>query len=355
MHLRRLPVSPLLSLAFLAVSAPPPVAAQDAPELVPAGSFDAEPFTRIRGLHVLPDGRFLVSDQVEEALYLVDPGSEMRTKIGGNGEGPGEYRQPISLYPFRADSALLLDLFNSRLAVLGPDGSIVRFEPMTRPGVSLPTGADRDGNLYWDDVSGVRIAKRDDPRVDTGHIFRFGIASGRIDTLASIRVPGPVNPGPLPEYDVWHVSPSGRLVIVRNQDTYRVDRVDADGVERRGPEIDVDRVTLSRSDRAALEERGMAGASMGAAGGRRPELPIPERFPYAAAVRALDDGRALVERLESPSETRLLLDVISADGRRIGSFRLPANRAVVTASGETLYAVRVDDLGFQWVEWYDIP
>ncbi len=129
--------SGVIFLAFL------PVGGQTPPEVLlhPARAFTGEPFSRIRGVVELGPGEVLVADQIEQALYRVDFGHQVRTLLAGRGEGPEEYATPVGIYPFRGDSALLVDLGNGRLSVLAPEGVIKRTEPLFTARTTIPKGA----------------------------------------------------------------------------------------------------------------------------------------------------------------------------------------------------------------------
>jgi hypothetical protein len=109
-----------------------------------------EPFSLIGGIRELADGRLIVSDALEEKLYVLDPGLEAAEAISRNGQGPDEYRQPDGLFPWPGDSTLMVDLGNGRLTTIGPDYSFGRTIPVVQQGeaglqIILPEGADAGG------------------------------------------------------------------------------------------------------------------------------------------------------------------------------------------------------------------
>lgn len=329
--------------------------------LTRAAAFEAEPFTRIRGIQEMVDGKVLVADQTESAVYLVDLAAGTRTKVGNEGAGPQEYRQPTGLHPFRGDSALLMDLPNSRIAVLDASGRIARTEPLFRPGMSIPTGADSRGNLYWDHISGVRLAKREDPSADQAPVARLSQATNKIDTLAYLTIPGGVNPSAFPDWDVWAVSLDGRIAIARNQLEYRLDWIETDGRRTSGPAIPFEPIRVTDRDKETLRARPGGGRAAGVAMGRGqqasqpPLLDVPEYFPAVKqrGVWIAPDGRAFVERQLSLNDARPQLDVFDAMGRRIAVVRLPEGRRIIGMGRSGLYAVRIDGDDLLWLERYD--
>src|SRR5687767_832776 len=86
----------------------------------------SEPFTLVSGVRELPDGRLLLTDCLEQRLVVAGFRTQSVTDIGRTGSGPGEYRLPSGLLPFRGDSTILVDLGNTRLTVLDANGRVQR-------------------------------------------------------------------------------------------------------------------------------------------------------------------------------------------------------------------------------------
>jgi hypothetical protein len=328
-----------------------------------------EPFSRIRGIRELSDGRVLVVDQIEKGLFLADFAADRRTMLGHNGPGPEEYDAPTGILALAGDTSLMIDLgTNVRLATVVPDGRIISTRPIfASPGMSIPKQADAQGRLYWDLTTDVRLKKREDPSADQSGIVRLG-RNGDLDTLAHITIPGGVNPNAFPDWDGWAAARDGRIAIVRNTGGYRLDWVDADGTPHLGDEVKVEEVRVTAADRAVFEKPPSEGGSgtgatggvrMGRAGGPPPRPPrsaLPDRLPPArySGVRVAPDGRVWVERLQHLTEDRSLLDVFDGAGRRVGQYRLPPGREVVGFGARTLYAIHTDEDGLQWLERYII-
>lgn len=80
-----MPTPSLLLLAALLLPQQPPV--REVRLGAPAAALTHE-FTQLRGVRELPDGRLLVSDRLEPALYVVDLKTGRATRIGREGSGP---------------------------------------------------------------------------------------------------------------------------------------------------------------------------------------------------------------------------------------------------------------------------
>ena len=85
-----------LSAFFLAAAVFAPEAVHGQIQLGPPTAAFPEDFGAIQTVRELPDGRVLVADPLSKALYVVDLAAGTRDVIGGEGEGPEEYRQPDS-------------------------------------------------------------------------------------------------------------------------------------------------------------------------------------------------------------------------------------------------------------------
>jgi hypothetical protein len=350
-------------VAFLMLfAAVRPAHTQDVRVLERAASLDSAPFTRIRGIHVLPDGRVLVTDQRENAMWAVDLGQGTREKIGREGAGPNEYRHPTGLWPFRGDSVIVEDLGNGRLSFFGPELRMGRTVPLFSIGGTLAAGTDTLGRFYADNGTSVRIARRRDPAAsDRAVLSRIAESGpGAPDTIAWLTIAGRPNPQVWYPWDGWAVGADGRVFVVRNQDEYRVEWFLPDSRHVRGPVIEDERTAVTAEDRRLYSEAhplGTGGAvSMGdRPPSRRPDTDFPDRFPFTDPRTVWVDaaGRGWVGRHEHQRERRPLFDVFDAAGRRVARVRLPEGRQVVGFGPGSLYAVRSDEVDLQWLERYD--
>lgn len=353
-------LGPTAILLSLMIPFSPVTAQEPAVQALQRVATVAEPFSRIRGLVELPDGRLLVADQIEKALYVTDVHGGPRHQIGHNGAGPHEYRYGVGLFPAHGDTALLYDIANARFDLVTAD-SVVGTLPFSSYHLAdgFPRFVTPDRAVYLDRVTRLRLAKRSDPGADEAPVLRY-LPGGDVRTLAQLTVPGPVNPGPLPEWDRWAVAPDGRVVIVRNQNEYRVDWV-SPGKLVRGPVVQETRTPLSGADRAALRDSSrtgntrMGGVAPQGARPLRPDIHLPGRFPFARSVQVDRQGRAWVWRFQSVRASTNLFDVFDEHGRRIARYTVPAGSTLLGFGDHALYAARVDADGLQWVEEYRIP
>lgn len=337
-----------------------------------------EPFSLIRGAVELRDGRLLVSDWIEQRIAIIDFGKATIRDRGRVGAGPAEFRLPAALFRFRGDSALLVDVGNARLAVLGPDGSIRRTFTPPDPAALSPGDVDADGRI-WYVVPPWRASRR--LGGDSVELKVYDPATGSSREVARLHGSTPVV-GPSMEprvpfvifapQDGFAVSPNGRLAIVRAGD-YSVHWHGNDAPVD-GPPIAVAPVRPTDRDRAAyvrqfVQSSPMSGRGEDGALGHAPaELaadPAVQRMVRASAfaeflppfrageLRVDARGRLWVGRHDPITEARRY-DVFDEAGRRITEIRLGPGRRLIALGAGHAYVARTDDDGLQHVERYPL-
>lgn len=375
----------LLTVAAFAAVAP--LAAQAPREVrltTPALALTHD-FTQIRGVRELADGRFLVTDRLEPAVYVADKTGGLR-KLGREGNGPGEYRLPGPLLAMAGDSTLLLDEGNARMAVYGPDLRVVR-ERSTQSGLGYglwPRAVDHRGLLYFT-IPGWASGP-DGPPGDSLFVARFHARTGLVDTLARIRgpsdTPGHIHYG-LPNVafsaqDSWQATADGRVLLVRVGD-YHLEWTGADGKPARGPAISVARIPVTQDDKIAYVRNFLENAGIGGRGGKdaaptgisatpsemltakavsemaAKNFFAPEKPPFTETLpRVAADGSLWVERSVAAGAPRAF-DVFDGAGRVTLRVTLPANRRLVALAKGGVYLAFTTEDGLEKLERYPLP
>ncbi len=342
------------------------------------------PFGYIGGIRELSDRRVVVADPLGIALVTMVLGAGTADTIGRVGSGPEEYRQPDRVLALPGDSTLLVDLGNSRLSVLDPDGRFCEHYPIARQTASggqaliVPRFTDRLGRLYFlaEGAGGHRIAR--------GAVARFDRTTRSVDTLALVALPdrsrpppptgaGPAIPPDLFEpRDDWAVAEDGGVATVSSRD-YAITWVLPSGNVVRGNPVSVESVRVEDAHREELLEQLMAsqltmrsggesggiGMSRGAGGGRIPDvdrIEWPETLPLIRPGRvvATPDGFLWTERYVLPGHTPVI-DVFNREGAKTAEIALPVDRRVVGFGAGTVYLARKDETGLEWLERYHLP
>jgi hypothetical protein len=368
-----------LGLVCLTLGAP--LGAQQTVQLAPDGAFP-ESFSYLGIVREMPDGRVMVADPLGQALVIADLASGTADTLGGVGAGPQEYKQPDRVFALPGDSTLLLDLGNTRLTVIGPDGTFGETYSVSQSEgagmlLVLPRAVDGDGNPYY-----LHQAFGPGGPPDSATIRRFDRRTGQSQIIGSVKLPAVEESGgqgrrmlrmvPLSPRDDWAVAPDGRVAIVRAGD-YSVEWVHPDGHVVAGPPQEYEPVRVRKAEKQEwLDESGREGVSVGVmmgGGGERsvtlrrgggggpardidsfewPDVTPP--FRYGRAVVS-PDGALWVERYV-PAGTDPMIDVFDGEGHKVGAITLPAARRVVGFGDGTVYLARTDEYDLQWLERY---
>lgn len=83
-------------------------------------------FTSIGEVEWLSDGRVVVEDNQHDAVYLFAANGTYLRPLGGQGDGPGEYRSVTEMTVLPGDTVYLYDRRHDRLSVVHPDTGFVR-------------------------------------------------------------------------------------------------------------------------------------------------------------------------------------------------------------------------------------
>jgi hypothetical protein len=82
----------------------------------------------------LSDGGFAVLEQVPGEIRVFDASGQFRHRIGGGGDGPGEFRSPTGLAATAGDTLVVWDARARRLSWFSIDGALQRERTLREPG-----------------------------------------------------------------------------------------------------------------------------------------------------------------------------------------------------------------------------
>ncbi len=332
----------------------------------------------------LSDGSVMFADPLGQVMVKWNAETGAADTLGRVGQGPQEYRQPDAVFPLPADSTLLLDLGNSRLTVVGPDGVFGETHPVMRPRSEgfpmtiMPRYTDAQGRIYF-----YQSGYRRGARADSAFVARLDRGTDVVDTIGVLRIPIPefdrvgndmvMTRGPLLPRDDWAVGLDGSVAIVRVADytvewilgdgsvvrgdptAYRQVRISSAEQERWADEALANQMSMTSSmsrDGGAVEMRMMRG------GGSRPELARvewPDVLPpfHAERIRVSEEGELWVERYSSAGSAPVI-DVFDGQGNKTGEVTLPAGSRVVGFGDGVVYLARADEFDLQWLARYRI-
>lgn len=115
---------------------PPSLRLADAPS-VRIGVVEGAPeyqWTRPVAASRLSDGGFAVLEQVPAEVRVFDSSGQFRHRVGGAGDGPGEFRSPVELAVLAGDTIVVWDRGAQRLSWFSIGGVLVRELTLREPG-----------------------------------------------------------------------------------------------------------------------------------------------------------------------------------------------------------------------------
>jgi hypothetical protein len=341
----------------------------------------SEPFSFVRGVRELSNGKLLIADWIENRVVLADFGADACSDVIREGPGPQELRLPIGLVRHRGDSTMLIDYGNNRVTVLDPAGRAAYSIVADAPGVSGVRGLTREGEFLFA-IPGWAEQGRELPD-DSVRIVRWRVGSDErrdVVVVQGTRMRKDRSPAMTPRIptvgygsqDAWVVSRSGTIVIVRAA-PYRIEVIGADGTRRAGPAVPVTRRPVTAADKRRYILEFSAGAMQSGRGenggmGRAPaadEAMIAQQLtttefalehpPFDAGAVFIDmRDRVWVGRPAVPGQPRHY-DVFDASGTRVLDVQVRAGRRIAHVGAHGVYAVAEDADGVQTLERYRLP
>jgi hypothetical protein len=324
-------------------------------------------FSWVGAVALLDNGRLAVADRSNRVRFYEPDGSYFGS-FGREGDGPGEFRGIVGMWP-RDDGALVvLDAGQWRLTVVS-DGSLASSHPIRPPGMNSPEAAGMltDGSIViremifkipesgfepvpviarhvtLDEATPDTVLEGKGPRfgpvtwsdggsIVTSPLFESGLmiaAAGERIVTADCREP---------EFRELEPEPEARLRRI----------VRWDGGDRTVRPEDVERLRQAEfAEDEDPEDRRRTEEYMDA-------RPANDLFP-ACAELFTPDGREVWVRSywylpDEPADWRVF-----RDGRFLGTFRLPAASRLMAVRGDRLATVELDELEVEHVQVYGLP
>lgn len=178
-----------------------------APEIVAPFAIAEEPVYRhganpsdyeFQGINVgrlFPDGSAIVADRENSEVVVLSPDGTTHRVVARRGHGPGEVTYPYSMFVLGQDSVLVPDNRLVRLTLFVSD-SVVRIESLPRSGHLGVAGIGSTGELLLMNRTPSRSwTGLEEDEWLIGHMTRFDVETGALDTVAS--------------YDHWPGVPPG--------------------------------------------------------------------------------------------------------------------------------------------------
>ncbi len=325
---------------------------------------------RVTGAVRLSDGRMAVANAGTQEIRVYDPRGVHVISLGGEGEGPGEFKGLRRMLRLQADSLLAHDWRQSRMTLFAPDGRLVRtwrvgeLAPFQIP---PPIGRLAGGDF----VAHIESWGAEPPGLIeyTTTLVRYSHDGNVLDTI--VRSPGGHGYydwcGPdrramcqlhLPFRREGHAAVYGARLLVGNGERYEIRSIDVNGrlVElwrRLGPlrsvtdrDIEQDRaalLALARTDerRRTLEQQ-------------YAQVPVPDVMPAFSDLLVDSEGNLWVEEYRPRAETRSRFTVFDSLGQIVGAALMPEGLEVLDIGRDYVLGLWRDEADVEFIHVHSL-
>ena len=320
-----------------------------------------EVFHQIEDVQRLPDSGFAVLDRGDHVVRLFAPDGRSRGTFGGDGDGPGEFRDPIEIELLGQDSIAVWDWQLGRVSVFDLSGSLGRTIRLTPPAQN-PTGYFNvvgDEPYFVVGVEGVQPFFGNQLALQDLHILRYDARGILLDTIATLPYghKGWVDAGARrsgrPLFEPRSVFSAGRSsVYLSTAADPQVTILEPGGTVRslvrwHAPARDVTDADASMYkarwlDRTVEHLRPLLE--------RRFEvMPVREQFPAVQGIEVDEIGRLWVKTYDRPGLIEQTWLAFDTSGRFTCSLRLPRGFTVLDFRDSHVTGTVLDDVDVQYV------
>jgi hypothetical protein len=375
----------IVALAF--GSAPSVLAQREVMFAEPSQRLD-EASSEISQAVVLQDGRVLILDRVESAVYAVTPDLQERKVFAREGSGPGEVRAAERLLRHPDGRVYITDIANTRIVAFSSDGAPIA-DPLWTGAVTCPAGRPISAtmvtavdakNRFFSIAPPIRtLADGSREIVNQSAVLAWGTRC-RADTVAYVpavipaeptlvgnavvsRSREPHRPIPFEARPQWTLTSDGRVAVV-TPEPYEV-QVYKDGARVSSTSVPHAPVAVSEAHKArwrteaAAPQRAIMLSRDGSVNVTRRARAVtePDRWPstlppfLASALLTGPDGSVWIRRTTAVG-ARAQYDVIGGDGEPALRVSFPANVRVVALSATGIFAVEKDEDDLEYLVRY---
>jgi hypothetical protein len=316
----------------------------------------------VTGVAVLGDGTVAVLDAMGHRLHLYGSGGELRASVGEDGEGPGEFRSPAGVRPYRGDSAAVFDPRLGRISVFSSSGGFGRSVPVRLATSRIEfVGTLEDGSFI---VRAGGFGPNSGIWREPATFARILADGSAFDTLA-------VLPGEefyrtnFQGRSLYGVRPFGREAIgAAGRDVLVVNDGDDCALTVHGPNgetamlvrLACERRKLASETVTAFERARLSGISIPATRELYTALYAANKVPYPKVVPPYDQllvdetGDLWAGRYPLPSDSVRYWLVFRTDGRLLGTVTTPVDLEIQQIGAHAVVGIVRDDLGRARVE-----
>ena len=351
-----------------------------------------EMFSGIRSVVFDAADNMYVLDGQNSRIIVFDAGGRFVRQFGKKGGGPGELQAPLAMDLASDGSVVVSDVGNRSFVVFTSGGEYVRNVPFDEElGFPMAMSADRSGGIIG------RSMQRPRPNGDPSDrsvspIIRHSLDGAETRTLYRVPVTPPrvmesgssgrmafmtMDPvfGPRPTFGVL---PSG--IAVHHETGYSIHVLDMEGKPVRRITRDYTPRKVTKKDQEAWQEQRReeaangggptvvmartSGAGTSTSVGRPSPgamtfnvdaVPFAEFMSVVTSIRTDPQGRIWVQRRDRDGGAAGPVDLVTSEGRYIGTLPAQALPNAVSASGLAAWVVTDDELGVERVVVRRLP
>ena len=352
------------------------------PEVEPPFAIEAEPLYRhganpgdyeFGGINVgrlFPDGRAVVSDQLNSELVVFSPDGQTHEVLASRGEGPGEITFLHAMFALGPDSVLMADSRLGRVTLF-VGGSVARIADLRRSYGLGVAGIGSTGELLLATRVPAEPLAGFEGEWLSGHMARFDMESGALDTVALYDYRSHLPPG----LEWSPIGAVGEVMVATGQFVYtRSDRPEVTWIL---PDGTVTQIVRWQAEPAQLTEELVEHveadertrnrvAYLGLPDSRIAEITQEDMAAYYASIGQLmplfgspfadAEGNAWLPsyRLGGSQEGAAPYTVISSDGEWLGKVEAPPRLRILDVTGGLVLGVLRDEMEVENLVVYEL-
>lgn len=316
---------------------------------------------------LFPDGSAVISDFGNSELVILNPEGTRHEVLAGRGEGPGDVRYVTAVFVLGQDTVLGVDSQLRRLTVFA-GGSVARTVDIRH---AYPLGVRGTGSSRQLLMAGGLFESGLGEKWLPGHMARFDMDTGTLDTVASYDLAS--SPPPGLRWDP--IGTSGNVTVADGRFVHT--RSDRPEITWRRPDGTVTQIVRWQATQAPLTEELLEGVEAGLREGNRTANPgapdsVIDRMTagnmatYRARIGGLmplfsppfgdADGRVWLPSFRPSGGDEGAPDhtVVSADGEWLGRVESSPGFRILDVAGGLVLGVLKDDRDVQIVAVYEL-
>ncbi|MGD2153322.1 MAG: hypothetical protein PVG79_08630 [Gemmatimonadales bacterium] len=318
----------------------------------------------------LSDGRIVVANAGTYELRFYDSKGRFMSAGGGEGGGPGEFKELTGLWTFADDSMITYDYRSRRISIFEPSGTFARSFQLhgvtgarSHPLVIAPF---TDGSLLIDARPALDVEVQGGIRRDSTLYLRCSPEGELVDSLGWF--PGPEWYVKRDENSMAasvralgrrpHATVHGNRSYFGSSDSFEIGHYDARGrltrlIRKAQTNLPVTAEDVERWKQDAIaDQEDEIGRTI--LGRLLDDMPFPETMPAYRRLIVDSEANLWVEEYRRPGDDQPRWTVFDPQGVMLGTVETPPNLEVYQVASDFVLGRRTDELGVESVQLYKL-